>query len=326
MIIDYCRSENLNFGDDLNLWLWPRLLGEAFFRDDGVIFMGIGTLLNRKRCRNHDSAEKVVVFGAGSSSDDVPILDERWHVYGVRGPRTARKLGLSVDKSSGDPAYLLSALDLGLEEVEKGPHVGFVPHHRSEDFVDWGPVCEAAGLRLISARQPVESFIREVRTCSKLVTEAMHGAIVADAFRVPWVPVSFAPNFTHEKWLDFFESMSLGDVAFQQLPFLLGRAQAPGRMIENGVKYSIAKLLGQPARWSRLPFRFTRPKAGGFRLLAAALTSVGEGPALLSADSVLDAIVEKQLILLATLKKDYASYGAPLDPEQASEFREALEL
>jgi hypothetical protein len=37
----------------------------------------------------------------------------------------------------------------------------------------------------------------------------MHGAIIADTFRVPWVPISTRPSINTFKWLDWSESMGL---------------------------------------------------------------------------------------------------------------------
>ena len=48
-------------------------------------------------------APKKLVFGTGFGYGGVPRLDESWIFYCVRGPRTARALGL-------DPAYLRAGL------------------------------------------------------------------------------------------------------------------------------------------------------------------------------------------------------------------------
>ena len=49
MKLHYCKTPSGNFGDDLNTWLWPTLLGENFFdTNEDTLFLGVGTILNQK--------------------------------------------------------------------------------------------------------------------------------------------------------------------------------------------------------------------------------------------------------------------------------------
>jgi hypothetical protein len=49
MKLHYCKTPSGNFGDDLNTWLWPTLLGENFFdTNEDALFLGVGTILNQK--------------------------------------------------------------------------------------------------------------------------------------------------------------------------------------------------------------------------------------------------------------------------------------
>ena len=47
------------------------------------------------------------------------------------------------------------------------------------------------------------------RTLNKIVAEAMHGAIVADALRVPWVPVQLSDRILNLKWWDWCRSLNM---------------------------------------------------------------------------------------------------------------------
>jgi len=52
-----------NFGDELNSWLWNRLLPETWAdAADDVLFAGIGTILDK----NLPAATLTIVFGAGA--------------------------------------------------------------------------------------------------------------------------------------------------------------------------------------------------------------------------------------------------------------------
>src|SRR5262245_17877450 len=81
-----------NFGDELNTVLWPRLLGESFFDDDdGVVFLGIGSLLGWSK--GDETRRSRIVFGTGAAFADAAEKEPcgpRWRIYCVRGPLTAQ--------------------------------------------------------------------------------------------------------------------------------------------------------------------------------------------------------------------------------------------
>lgn len=306
MIIEYCRSKTYNFGDDLNPWLWPKLLGvELFNKKDGVYFVGIGTVLTSKRLNVQlADAKEIVIFSSGAWDDNAPKLSEKCKVYGVRGPRTAEKLGLSEDKVIGDGAYLLRKIDL--PKVDKSSKVGFIPHHGSEEYVDWGNICDQLGIKFISAKQPVDNFLNQLRSCEKIVTEAMHGAIVADAMRIPWVPVKFSPLFCEEKWYDFAESMSL-NLTFNELPFYNQKPMPVFKMVEVGFKKFISRSLGVKPKWSTLILTGRgQGNKGMVELLESLSTIIDSSITYLSEDEVVNRITDKQYNILLQIKADYS--------------------
>lgn len=306
MIIEYCKSKSYNFGDDLNPWLWPKLLGdELFSENDGIYLVGIGTVLTTKRLNVQlANAQKIIIFSSGAWDDSAPVLSDKCTVYGVRGPRTAKRLGLSADKVIGDGAYLLRKV--ALPAVEKLHDVGFIPHHGSEQYVDWSLICEQLGIQFISAKQPVESFLQQLNSCKRIVTEAMHGAIVADAMRIPWTAVKFSPLFCEEKWYDFAESMQL-NLTFFQLPFVNQKPMPFLKMLEVGSKKLISKNFGIKPKWNKLIF------SGAYqghqetdKLKASLKEAIALGNTYLSCDKVVEEITDKQYKLLLQLKKDHA--------------------
>lgn len=306
MIIEYCRSKTYNFGDDLNPWLWPQLLGdELFVKQDGIYLVGIGTVLTSKRLNIQlADAKEIVIFSSGTWDDFAPALSDKCKVYGVRGPRTAKRLGLSADKIIGDGAYLLRKLEL--PAIIKNNDIGFIPHHGSEQYINWEEVCKIAGIKFISAKQPVESFLDELRSCKRIITEAMHGAIVADAMRIPWTPVKFSPLFCEEKWFDFSETMKL-DICFHKLPFLSQNAMPFFKMLEVGGKKIISKLLGIKPKWSDLIFTGFGTGQEATNLLINTMEEVITlNKTYLSSDEVVDQVTENQYKRLMQLKADYS--------------------
>jgi len=306
MIIEYCRSKTYNFGDDLNLWLWPKLLGyELFSQQDGVYFVGIGTVLTSKRLNVQlADAKEIVIFSSGAWGDSAPILPDKCKVYGVRGPRTAKRLGLSEDKIIGDGAYLLRKVEL--PAVDKIYDIGFIPHHGSEQYVDWQKICDQLGIQFISAKQPVEDFLKQLQGCKRVITEAMHGAIVADAMRIKWTPVKFSPLFSEEKWHDFSEAMQL-NLHFHSLPFASQKKMPLLKMIEVGGKKIISKTFSIKPKWGRLIFiGFAQSTKSTDALLASFKQVITLNKTYLSADEVVEAVTDNQYKLLLQLKSDYS--------------------
>ncbi len=104
MKLFYYQDPGGNFGDDLNAWLWPRLIPELLDGDEGTLFVGIGSILDRRIPQE----PRKVVFGAGVGYGLLPVLDERWQICCVRGPLTARALGLPSAAAVTDAAALVS--------------------------------------------------------------------------------------------------------------------------------------------------------------------------------------------------------------------------
>lgn len=256
MKLYYYRGVHPNFGDDLNPWLWPKVL-PGFLDDDArVLFVGIGTILRQTL---PDVPRKVIV-GAGAGYGDAPVVDDRWDVYCVRGPLTARRLGLDVSLSVTDPAVLLSTMADEVGGVENQTGVAFMPHHKTASAATitarrrlWGPsawavACAASGVTYIDPMAPVEETLRAIASTEILITEAMHGAIVADALRVPWIPVRLYDHILEFKWQDWCRSMEL---AYHPVTIGTVRAMQPGvraKLGRLGAPFRVAATLRRVAR------------------------------------------------------------------------------
>jgi succinoglycan biosynthesis protein ExoV len=200
-----------NFGDELNRWLWQGFLADVLRKaDDDVLFVGIGTVLDR----NLPPARVTVVFGAGTgyspAPPDISAHPGRWRIYGVRGPLTARALNLDKRMAMTDPAILLATLPefTGLDRHG----VIFVPHWKSVCYGDWEGICKTLGIDFVDPRQDSRLVVRRIAAAKKVIAESMHAAIIADAFRVPWIPVALSREISPFKWVDWASSL---DVAYR---------------------------------------------------------------------------------------------------------------
>lgn len=206
MKLTYFKCKRPNFGDDLNAYIWPRLLGDGFFDDDGrEFFVGIGSIIYDTYPRE---ARKIVVgSGYGGYTGPPDVHDGSWEFAFVRGPRTADVLGIPREKVVTDGAVLLRAVELPPAAAETP--VVFIPHFQSLDRGNWKETCAIAGIRFVDPSGDVETVLAEIRGARMVITESMHGAIVADALRTPWVAVTPIAKEHRFKWRDWAESLDI---------------------------------------------------------------------------------------------------------------------
>jgi len=212
MILYRWQGSAPNFGDELNTVLWPRLLPDFFDDDPATRFLGIGSVLDRR----HADANLKLVAGSGYGGYlQPPLLDRRWHIAWVRGPRTARMLALPDALGFGDPASLLPCA--GLVPNLPRLRVGFMPHFESAARGAWDAAARAAGIVLIDPRGDPLAIAAAIASCHVLLSEALHGAIVADALGVPWIAIEPLSAIHRPKWQDWADSLGL-IIRFQHLP------------------------------------------------------------------------------------------------------------
>jgi succinoglycan biosynthesis protein ExoV len=197
-------STKHNFGDSLNPWLWEKLLPGALDQDSSELLVGIGTILNHKI----PAAGHKHVFGSGFGYGWPPnVHSPDWTIHCVRGPRTAAELGLPAQLAITDPAILIRRFVPPARSRTK--EIVFIPHFESLEAGDWEMVCRLANLTFVNPCDTIEHVIQKIRSAKLVVAEAMHGAIVADALRVPWIPLRPLIKKNESKWFDWFESIGL---------------------------------------------------------------------------------------------------------------------
>lgn len=206
MKLSYYTGPVPNFGDELNPWLWQRLLPRGFLdQDPSELFIGIGSIISDEWPAG--AMKHVIGSGYGGYTAAPDLHDGSWNVVFVRGPRTAQKLGLQPETAICDSAVLLRTTSLPAPAA--GVDVAFMPHFHSLERGFWSEACRMAGIRMIDPRDDVEMVLAQIRGAQMLITEAMHGAIVADALRTPWVAVRPIHGANSDKWLDWAEALKI---------------------------------------------------------------------------------------------------------------------
>lgn len=221
MILYRWQGVARNFGDELNTVLWPALLPGFFNDDPAERFLGIGSVLDRR----HDGGGLKLVAGSGYGGyQQLPLLDRQWDIRWVRGPRTARLLRLPESLGLGDPASLLP--QTGLVPIRRQTRIGFMPHFESAIGGAWDTASVASGIHLIDPRGDPLAIAAAIAGCHVLLSEALHGAIVADALGVPWIAIEPLAPIHRPKWQDWADTLDV-TIRFQHLPpsSLLERAR-----------------------------------------------------------------------------------------------------
>jgi succinoglycan biosynthesis protein ExoV len=181
---------------------------------------------------------------------------------------TAKALGLPAQMSLTDPAALVRTVMA--TPPAKARKVSFIPHFRSPGRaevmgVDLGKLCAELGIHYIDPRGEVVDVLESLASSEVVLAEAMHGAIVSDALRIPWVPIQLFDHILNLKWLDWCGSLNMRYSPFRHVT-------VPGKEIEG----SVAHFLREAAESER---------------------------SMLSADDALARVIERLLTRLGDLKR-----------------------
>ena len=195
-----------NFGDHMNSWLWPRLIPQLLSQGDDVRLIGIGSLLKDSLAAL--PGEKVI-FGTGSGYGPIPSPQEysTWKFYFVRGPLTAKAFDLDRKLGLIDGAWLISQIqELSIPSTAKAGTL-FIPHWTTSESSNWQPVCQESGIEYLDPCMPSLEVLRRINNSELVITESLHGAIIADYYRTPWIPTRLSNTYLEFKWFDWFQSI-----------------------------------------------------------------------------------------------------------------------
>ncbi len=231
---------NSNFGDVINHDVADRWLSDLVDDDAREQLLLIGTMIER----HAPEGRRQYILGAGAGyRAGRPSLVNR-HVFAVRGPLTARVLGVDEATSTIDPGILLPEVHAADPAVTPTGRALFVPHWRTD--VDcgarWRQACEAAGVDYCSPLEPPRTVLSRIRAATVVITEALHGAIVAEGCGIPWIPVVVGPNVLSFKWLDWCASIGIEWSPVTDLPTLrTGYASWSARLKVHAYRFGIGK-------------------------------------------------------------------------------------
>ncbi|WP_010137035.1 polysaccharide pyruvyl transferase family protein [Ochrovirga pacifica] len=216
------ESKKGNFGDDLNGWLWPKIFHkDALNEKDNIALLAIGSILigNSDYIKKANQHQKKVIVGTGVRSIAEQLkFDESWDLTFFRGPFSSMVATGEPGNYISDSAYYLTLLKdyKQWKTAPKKYKVSVIPYYKSIDTIDWKSCCEQLGWNLIDPTGfDIEYFIKEVSQSEFVISEAMHGAIIADILRVPWQRLKYKAHLfegeavSEFKWHDWMYSINI---------------------------------------------------------------------------------------------------------------------
>jgi pyruvyltransferase len=200
-----------NFGDDLNPHLFERISGQSVRLEAKQRYphlLGMGSIAN---C----SCETSFILGSGMLS---PLVSTKYaEVFSVRGHQSRDTMGLSSNTPLGDPM-----VTIGLW-IERNPkyELGIVPH-----VAEFASIRSVIGkqVKIIDPAASPMSVVKAISECRLILSQSLHGLIVADALGIPnvWIEPSSKMIGGDFKFRDYFstidcpkEAVSVGELIRQ---------------------------------------------------------------------------------------------------------------
>ncbi|MET0659178.1 MAG: polysaccharide pyruvyl transferase family protein, partial [Steroidobacteraceae bacterium] len=210
MKVFYHKTDGANVGDDMNAELWHRLIPDLDEVASAQWLVGAGTIID---ARLEALPGRKIIMGAGVRPGARRAALNEVRFAAVRGYHSAAHLGLEPEVAACDPGFLVNRV--WPQHTQTRTRIGFVPHVYSEQYSSIAAAAADAGLEVISPTLPIEAFLQRLVGCARIYSESLHGAIFADALRIPWARVcvcsihyerSAVANF---KWSDAFSVLGL---------------------------------------------------------------------------------------------------------------------
>jgi len=189
-----------NFGDDINPFFIQRLLGKPIrFANDQSRphLLGVGSILE-------SATPSSIVIGSGYLKPESGPLPKGATVISLRGQRSLELAGCDDQILLGDPLVLVDRL-FG-KSAEKKHRTGLIAHvlNISAMKAQYGRYAH-----LISPMQEPWKVVEEIASCEQIVSQSLHGLIVADAFEIPnvWIAPSESMAGGRFKFDDYFSTL-----------------------------------------------------------------------------------------------------------------------
>ncbi|MGP9707011.1 polysaccharide pyruvyl transferase family protein [Brachybacterium sp. AOP24-D1-21] len=208
-------KEYPNLGDELSRLILERIYGldVQFSTLHGADMISVGSVLGM--ALDHEAVPKrtkpLHVVGSGTMHQlERKQLPECLRFHSVRGAITRTALG-SRDTdavSLGDPGILCADL-FEPDRVSDGK-VGVILHHSRLKDDGWRERFSHLPIEFLDIRtEDYDSFVQQMARCDIILSESLHGLILADAYGIPntWLSFGRLHSGGNLKFFDYFSSI-----------------------------------------------------------------------------------------------------------------------
>jgi len=196
-----------NFGDDINPYYFESVLQcTVRLETDRSLphILGAGSILNKATLQS-------VVMGSGLLEPLKKDLENTYHIYAVRGELSRAHVSTEKDVLLGDPISMIN-LVVNPKNIPKVRTIGYVPH-----VTEYLAAKKALGGRyhIIDPANDPMGVVADIASCDRIISQSLHGLIVADAMNVPniWMKPSSKMTGGAFKFDDYFSTVDGNKVA-----------------------------------------------------------------------------------------------------------------
>lgn len=206
-----------NWGDDLNDHLFTLIsdkkinfvpFDQLFFCPSVKRYSLIGSIIG------DFCLDNTIIYGSGAITANPVLVGKPEKVLSVRGPLTREVLmknGIDCPQVYGDPAMLLPLVYK--PKVEAVDKIGVIPHYRTGECEWIECLKKSHDVRIIdmSHYDRWTDIVDAIISCKLIISESLHGLIVAESYAVPSIWVEFVPHNCGWEWdfkfRDFYQSI-----------------------------------------------------------------------------------------------------------------------
>lgn len=198
-----------NFGDDINFSFLPCITNSEHVLYKQSLkqknFIMIGSIFIDKFVDNFTE-----VWGSGMLKRQ-ELKNKPYKVHAVRGPITREIVlnsGIKCPEVYGDPALLIPYFYYPY--VQKKYKFGIIPHHSHINDKNVNRFKNKSKNIIVinfTSYNDWKTIIKQIVECEFIVSESLHGLIIAEAFKIPNIWVSFGNINQDIKYEDFFLSV-----------------------------------------------------------------------------------------------------------------------
>jgi len=219
------RMKKVNWGDDIDKFFFEYVTKLPF------IFVPFRKLSKKYHVLHYSligsiigfyDLNNTIIYGSGIKDPSVKIFGKPKKVVSVRGPLTRKVLlsnGISCPEEYGDPALLLPVFYK--PKRRKRHKVAIIPNMGTDiKYVKrWLSAQNKFDYTIIK----MESYsdwrrkIDEIVSCDIVISESLHGLIVAETYGVTnvWVEFMDHPEYWDFKYLDYYSSINKNEEKYQ---------------------------------------------------------------------------------------------------------------